>query len=138
MKKQTILSLVAATWLLVGCASSQLAQNKSLPLEIKETKNVSIVRARNYLENENLIVSGAVKRDVLFRSAAYGHVDVLFLDSDGNTIQESNVRYLPVRVPINRSSSLFKETFDEVPEGTEQIVVSYHNQYFYDENHYSN
>lgn len=138
MKKQITLSLIVVTSFLVGCANSQLVQNKSIPLKIKETNNVSVVRAQSYIENENLIVSGAVKRDVLFRSAAYGHVDVLFLDSDGNTIQESNVRYLPVRVPINRSSSMFKETFDEVPEGTEQIVVSYHNQYFYDENHHSN
>lgn len=137
MKKQNIFSLVVVTWLLVGCASSQLAQNKTLPLEIKETEIVSVVRAQSYMENEDLIVSGAVKRDVLFRSAAYGHVDILFLDSDGNTIQESNVRYLPVRVPINRFSSLFKGTFDEVPAGTEQIVVSYHNQYFYNENHHS-
>ena len=136
MKTQIVFALCVGMLIVSGCASKQIVRNEVLPMEIKETQNVSVVRVRNYMDENHLVVSGAVKRDYFFRTTAYGHVDILFLDKEDNIIKESNVRYLPARLSTNWPSSLFKETFNEVPKDAKQIVVSYHNQYFFEENHH--
>ena len=128
--------LIAMSSIMLGCANNTVSRQHALQMDINDSNNISVIAARSYMNEDDLIVSGAVRRNALRRSPIYGHVDILFANSDGNIIQESNVRCFPFRTSTHRSRSSFKKRFDSVPEGAKNVIVSYHNQYFYEDDHH--
>lgn len=109
-----------------GCATSHKSVS-TIPVEIHDTNNVSVVRACAHVEDDNIVIHGNVKRDYFFKSHAWGHIDVALLDENNKIIEQTRTNYLPRHLSRKTASSLFRARFNLNKLDDVHFHVSYHN-----------
>lgn len=86
-----VAGLVALALVIGGCASTRptFAPEQSIPVEIHSTSPVTILNALAIRNDGKVQVSGILRRPAT--TALAGHVDVMFLGSDGSRLHEQRI-----------------------------------------------
>jgi hypothetical protein len=83
--------LVAFALFAGGCASTgtRVAPEQAIPVEIRSTSPITVLKARVIREDGRVLVSGTLRRPAT--TSMPSHVDVLFRDPDGSPIYEHRI-----------------------------------------------
>lgn len=83
--------LIAFGLVACGCTPARptVASGQSIPVEIRSTSPVTILNARAVRIDGQVQVSGMLRRPAT--TALPGHVDVIFLGSDGSRLSEQRI-----------------------------------------------
>ncbi|MFH1739964.1 MAG: hypothetical protein ABIH23_13220 [bacterium] len=116
--------------LMSGCACKRasLVDSGAVSLERVPSKYARVSVATVYQEEDQLVVSGAVKRDYFFRSHLRGHVDVETVDLNGEVLEQVCASYLPREIPrMGSRSSMFKVRMPVHPDKGSRVRLTHRN-----------
>jgi hypothetical protein len=125
--KIQVAAILALSLFAGGCAASRplVDPDQQIPVEIRPTSPVVVSEAQAFRQEGEVLVSGSLKRPVRVRMP--GHVDVLFLRSDGSRLDERQIKVVGLNSHRHGLQEVrFRASLDlELPEGS-SAVFSYH------------
>ena len=85
--------------LLLGCVeiiSAQVPEElaQTIPVNITRTSGLYISHAQAQVQDDHLLIRGAVRRTWLFPADIHGYVQITALDAQGNVLARKEVTYL--------------------------------------------
>ncbi len=118
-----ILSMVAA-----GCSGTRgdLLNEGRLGLEVGSSEYAEVAAVSAWAEQGQTVVSGWVRRTGM-ASGLSGHVDVAFLDRQGNVLHQTAASSSVGRIPQRgQRHAHFIARLPEMPAAAERVRVRYH------------
>ena len=97
MKKISFLLAMLLSNFLISCTSTKtnLVKEGYLSTERLQTKRFRIWTIHVYRENDQMKISGYVKRDYFYRGYAPGHVDITIISPDNTILKRVATVYTP-------------------------------------------
>lgn len=115
-----------------GCTSSRLnlIDNGTFYLEQEPSSNISIFRVHAYLDGDELVINGRVKRRCASFIGVGGHIDIAIVSPEGEILEQVSTFYIPRIIPRKRagliSGSHFEVRLPAVPPAGSTIRVKFH------------
>ena len=115
--------------ILSGCASTpSITSQTALPkVVIMPSRNVEISSTCVSKEDNAYVVKGLIKRNHTTHTPIKGHIDISLMDTDGKTVKEVCMPFVPRLHSKSIASSTFTARVDSTGEQEDRIVVRYHN-----------
>ena len=123
----TVVCLGLVAVVVAGCITGRedLVQAGEIKLVTVNSQKTKFSMVRVYIEEDELVGHGRVKRRGLFAVAGGGHVDIEILDSNGDAIAKDDTKYSP-RLIRGGHSSPFKKRFPLVEHKVETVRLTHH------------
>ena len=92
---------------IAGCASNRinLVDNGTVSIERVSSQRTLVSKVYVYQQEEELVISGRVRRRLSTGLAGGGHVDITVLNQEGKPIKNISKGYLPRWIKHSRTSS---------------------------------
>lgn len=127
MKIRSAALVIAA--LLTACSALQptLDERGVVKIDARGTSSISIVDAHAYQDGQELVVGGDAEFPISNRDGIFdGHVDVIVIEPDGNTLAHHDIKITPRRIPKSIGRRAFFVTrFQVIPPAGTTIRISY-------------
>ncbi len=122
-------AVLVATVLLTACGALQptLDERGVVKIDARGTSSISIVDAHAYQDDQELVVEGDAAFPISSTNGIFdGHVDVIVIKPDGNTLAHHDIAVIPRRIPKSIGRRAFFVTrFHLIPPAGTTIRISY-------------